>query len=48
LAETDTYSQRIYELPIATTVHSMPLTQANEALRMLRQGELTVAAVLVP
>jgi alcohol dehydrogenase, propanol-preferring len=36
------------EFPIATTVTSMPLAQANEALRMLRAGELTGAAVLVP
>lgn len=36
------------KFPIATTVTSMPLVQANEALRRLRGGELTGAAVLVP
>lgn len=35
-------------LPIKTTVVPMPLEQANEALRMLREGKLTGAAVLVP
>lgn len=35
-------------VPIRTTVVPMPLDQANEALRMLREGELTGAAVLTP
>ncbi len=34
--------------PISTTVETLPLEQANEALRRLRHGELTGAAVLVP
>ena len=34
--------------PIETTVETMPLDQANEALRRLRAGELTGAIVLVP
>lgn len=34
--------------PIETTVEPMPLADANEALRRLRDGELTGAAVLVP
>ena len=33
---------------IKTTVVPMPLLAANEALRRLRQGELTGAAVLIP
>ena len=33
---------------IETTVEAIPLKQANEALRRLRDGELTGAAVLVP
>jgi alcohol dehydrogenase, propanol-preferring len=33
---------------IETTVEAIPLVQANEALRRLRDGELTGAAVLVP
>ena len=33
---------------IDTTVETMPLAQANEALRRLRNGEITGAAVLVP
>ena len=33
---------------IDTTVETMPLAQANEALGRLRDGELTGAAVLVP
>ncbi|MFY0615288.1 MAG: zinc-dependent alcohol dehydrogenase family protein [Hyphomicrobiaceae bacterium] len=33
---------------IDTTVEPMPLAQANEALRRIRDGELTGAAVLVP
>lgn len=34
--------------PIKTTVESIPLEHANEALRRLRDAELTGAAVLVP
>ena len=34
--------------PIETTVEATPLDQANEALRRLREGELTGALVLVP
>jgi propanol-preferring alcohol dehydrogenase len=35
-------------LPIETTVETMPLADANEALARLREGRLTGAAVLVP
>jgi alcohol dehydrogenase, propanol-preferring len=35
-------------IPIRSTVVSMPLVQANEALALLREGRLTGAAVLVP
>lgn len=35
-------------IPIHTTVETMPLEQANDALRRLREGALTGAAVLVP
>ena len=34
--------------PIRTTVETFPLEDANEALRRLREGELTGAAVLLP
>ena len=36
------------KVPVKTTVVPMPLAQANEALKRLREGELTGAAVLVP
>jgi alcohol dehydrogenase, propanol-preferring len=36
------------QIPVATTVHSYPLEQANEALDDLREGRFTGAAVLVP
>jgi propanol-preferring alcohol dehydrogenase len=36
------------QVPVKTTVRPMPLTQANEALVRLREGELTGAAVLIP
>jgi propanol-preferring alcohol dehydrogenase len=36
------------KVPVRTTVEVLPLTKANEALRRLRQGRLTGAAVLVP
>jgi alcohol dehydrogenase, propanol-preferring len=35
-------------VPIETTVKPMPLAEANAALRELREGRLTGAAVLVP
>ncbi len=35
-------------VPVKTTVRIYPLEQANEALTVLRKGELTGAAVLVP
>ena len=35
-------------IPIKTTVVPMKLERANEALKRLRKGELTGAAVLVP
>ena len=35
-------------VPIETHVETFPLTEANEALRRLRDGELTGAAVLLP
>ena len=35
-------------LPIATHVQTFALPDANEALRSLRSGKLTGAAVLVP
>jgi propanol-preferring alcohol dehydrogenase len=34
------------EIPIRTTVQVFPLEQANEALRLLRVGKVTGAAVL--
>jgi propanol-preferring alcohol dehydrogenase len=36
------------EAPIETSVTTFPLEEANEALRRLREGDLTGAAVLVP
>jgi propanol-preferring alcohol dehydrogenase len=33
---------------VKTTVVPMPLSEANEALARLRQGELTGVAVLIP
>jgi alcohol dehydrogenase, propanol-preferring len=36
------------QVPIKTHVEAMPLAQANEALRRLRQGEINGAAVLIP
>ena len=36
------------KVPVKTTVVPMKLTEANEALKRLRQGELTGAAVLMP
>jgi propanol-preferring alcohol dehydrogenase len=36
------------KVPVKTTVVPMPLARANEALKRLRKGELTGAAVLVP
>jgi alcohol dehydrogenase, propanol-preferring len=36
------------KVPVKTTVVPMPLSHANEALKRLREGELTGAAVLVP
>jgi propanol-preferring alcohol dehydrogenase len=36
------------EAPIATTVTTFPLEEANEALARLREGRLTGAAVLIP
>jgi propanol-preferring alcohol dehydrogenase len=36
------------KIPVRTSVTPMKLSQANEALARLRQGELTGAAVLVP
>lgn len=35
-------------VPVRTTVMPLPLTRANDALDMLREGRLTGAAVLVP
>lgn len=35
------------EIPVVTTVETLPLEQANEALARLREGRLTGAAVLV-
>jgi propanol-preferring alcohol dehydrogenase len=36
------------KVPVKTTVVLMKLTEANAALKRLRQGELTGAAVLLP
>ena len=36
------------EAHVKTTVLPMPLSEANEALARLREGELTGAAVLIP
>jgi alcohol dehydrogenase, propanol-preferring len=36
------------KVPVKTTILPMPLSQANEALARLREGELTGAAVLIP
>jgi alcohol dehydrogenase, propanol-preferring len=36
------------KVPVKTSVVPMPLSEANEALERLRQGELTGAAVLIP
>jgi propanol-preferring alcohol dehydrogenase len=35
-------------VPVRTEVETLPLDQANEALRRLRAGEVTGALVLVP
>ena len=35
-------------VPVRTETEEFPLTEANEALRRLKQGELDGAAVLVP
>jgi propanol-preferring alcohol dehydrogenase len=35
-------------VPVKTSVTPMPLSAANDALRRLRHGELTGAAVLIP
>lgn len=36
------------KVPVKTTVETFPLEEANEALRRLREGQLTGAAVLIP
>jgi propanol-preferring alcohol dehydrogenase len=36
------------KVPVRTEIEVLPLVEANEALRRLRAGELTGAAVLVP
>lgn len=36
------------EIPVRTEIVPLPLTQANETLRRLRDGEITGAAVLIP
>jgi alcohol dehydrogenase, propanol-preferring len=36
------------KVPVRTTIETMPLAHANEALSRLREGQLTGAAVLVP
>ncbi len=36
------------KVPVKTEIETFPMDQANEALRRLREGELTGAAVLVP
>jgi propanol-preferring alcohol dehydrogenase len=36
------------KVPVKTTVVPMPLSSANDALKRLREGELTGAAVLIP
>jgi alcohol dehydrogenase, propanol-preferring len=35
-------------VPVRTTVQTFPLSQANEALTSLRQGQVRGAAVLIP
>ena len=35
-------------VPVRTTVHTFPLTEANEALNRLRSGRIEGAAVLIP
>jgi alcohol dehydrogenase, propanol-preferring len=36
------------KVPVRTEIETLPLAEANEALRRLRAGELTGAAVLIP
>ena len=36
------------KVPVKTEIETFPMDQANEALRRLREGELTGAAVLIP
>jgi propanol-preferring alcohol dehydrogenase len=36
------------QVPVRTQTHALPLARANDALAMLRAGEMTGAAVLVP
>ena len=37
-----------YQALVRTSVEPIPLSQANEALKRLREGRITGAAVLVP
>ncbi len=47
-ADGEDFMRLAEEAPIRTTVVPFPLEEANEALRRLREGRLTGAAVLVP
>jgi alcohol dehydrogenase, propanol-preferring len=47
-ADTEEFLALAPKVPVKTSVTPMPLSEANEALRRMRQGELTGAAVLIP
>lgn len=47
-ADATEFMQIAAAFPIATTVETFPLANANEALERLRSGQLTGAAVLIP
>ncbi len=47
-ADGDDFMRIAGEMPIRTSVTTMPLDQANDALDRLRSGDIQGAAVLVP
>jgi propanol-preferring alcohol dehydrogenase len=47
-ADGDEFLALAPKVPVRTSTVAFPLTEANEALRRLRDGEITGAAVLVP
>jgi len=47
-ADGEAFLELAPKVPVKTEIETFPMDQANEALRRLREGELTGAAVLVP